>query len=451
MKDERMGHGDSSDSGSVMKDNTDDEDEGALTEMSAKDEEKWSQMMPKHREHPEAPGEEEYDSLEVSQNEELSDEEEEQEGSRREEGEDDEEDDDDDDEDEDSRYHGADRAGTNTTEESHSSDFFDDTHSSDSENAREKSKMQLARQKASHNTHESRKIWHSVYADEEGFTNICEQRFEVRTASQYLSIEDNGRTVRNIEYGAGCARTTQPMLPNEWPMFHYIEMQIFGGGAPDPSFTGVEYKGKWIPYGQDGMHCVSVGIVAADSTANFEDCTVPDDSFMWCRAGHARWPFSDIGDDSRLAGLRPQELSKELVISSADRIGIIVDMHMMKLGFTKNGYLVPRLTRDLQKAMPAEGLRFVVGGVRPDTRFVLVSRDQAVATLMNIDWVEWTRSTLPELHFSKEATVRFLVLVVSRMLRVRLFVHIHVELLVLSPPLRCIQQHAQGRTNRQTS
>jgi hypothetical protein len=252
---------------------------------------------------------------------------------------------------------------------------------------------------------ESRKLWHTVYAVDEGSTSICEHRFEARSASQYLRIEDDGKVVRNIDYGAGCARTAQPMMSGDWPMIHYIEMQVFGGTAPDPTFTGAEINGTWVPYGQDGMHCTSIGIIAGDSTGNFDDSTIPDDSFMWSRSGFARWTWDEDGDDSKLSALRIQDRRDHLVINHQDKIGVIVDFHMMKLGFTRNGHIVPDLTRPLGRVVLNEGLRFVVGGVRPNTRWVMLDKDAAMQTIMNFDWEEWLLPLPSEPHFGEEASV----------------------------------------------
>ena len=229
-----------------------------------------------------------------------------------------------------------------------------------------------------------------------GFISVCEARFEARTAGSYLAIEDDGKVVRNVEYGASCARTAMPMKAGDGPLVHYVELELKGGGAPFKDFKGLEFNGTWMPYTQqgaeDGTIGCTVGIMASlgpdDEPLNMVDTTLPDDSFVWCRRGKATWWFGELGV-SALSKLACSDFKESLEIHSGDRIGVLVDLHASRLGFLRNGTIVRELTRDLSSVLPTYELHFVVGGQRPNTTWTMVPPAQAWQSLKSMDWDAW--------------------------------------------------------------
>jgi hypothetical protein len=96
---------------------------------------------------------------------------------------------------------------------------------------------------------DSLEIWRTVYC-QPGFSNICNDRFEPSTAGEYQVVEDNGLQMRNTKYGAGCCRTCKPIHSLRKERLHYIELELRGGLAPDPTADGgyVAPNGTWIPF-----------------------------------------------------------------------------------------------------------------------------------------------------------------------------------------------------------
>jgi hypothetical protein len=100
---------------------------------------------------------------------------------------------------------------------------------------------------------DSLEIWRTVYC-QPGFTNICTDRFEASTAGEYQIVEDDGLQMRNIKYGAGCCRTCKPIHSLRKERLHYIELELRGGLAPDPTADAgyVAPNGTWVPF--EGRH-----------------------------------------------------------------------------------------------------------------------------------------------------------------------------------------------------
>lgn len=95
---------------------------------------------------------------------------------------------------------------------------------------------------------DSLQIWNTVYC-QPGFSNICGDRFEASTAGEYHVVEDDGLQIRNAKYGASCVRTCKPINDKSKERLHYLELELRGGLAPDPSSPLGFYspEDKWIP------------------------------------------------------------------------------------------------------------------------------------------------------------------------------------------------------------
>jgi hypothetical protein len=96
---------------------------------------------------------------------------------------------------------------------------------------------------------DSLEIWRTVYC-QPGFSNICNDRFEASTAGEYQIVEDDGLQIRNTKYGASCCRTCKPIHSLSKERLHYLELELRGGLAPDPTADAgyVAPNGTWIPF-----------------------------------------------------------------------------------------------------------------------------------------------------------------------------------------------------------
>jgi hypothetical protein len=141
----------------------------------------------------------------------------------------------------------------------------------------------------------------------------------------------------------------------------------------------------------------TIGVVAGEKARCFTGTTFPDDSYMWHRAGVVRWPDNNSGDPPALAALQPaMPRGAAPPLASGDRVGVIVDLHAGRLGFTRNGRLERALSRRLAGVVPPLALRFAAGGLRVNTTWRVVPPAQARATLeTGVDWAWWTAPPPP--------------------------------------------------------
>eukprot|EP00961_Rhodomonas_salina_P217297 2936256-Rhodomonas_salina.1 len=110
------------------------------------------------------------------------------------------------------------------------------------------------------------------------------------------------------------------------------------------------------------------------------------------------WEDTDNIRDSPLTALSDLLMSPqtdENAFCSGDRYGVLVDFHTNKLGFFRNGELIPEFSRSLSPHVPPIVLRFMVGGMRPDTTWTICSQAQGLATLEKLDWREWVSDLNP--------------------------------------------------------
>ena len=243
---------------------------------------------------------------------------------------------------------------------------------------------------------DSGSIWKNVYC-KPGFMSINQDCFDSGAVGKYQEIEQGGLRVRHVEYGASCVRTCLAVNSKRTERLHYFEAQLQGGLPPDPRHYGFELpNGTWIEYIGDGSKAASIGIVAGDGTSCFTDSTMPDDSFMFYQSGIVKWPMNDNLQDNKLSRLRRSELNKYNRIRSGERLGVIIDLHAEKLGFTRNGSLIHEYTRSLADVVPPLSLRFVVGGLRLNTTWSIVPEPVARQTLENMNWTSWTLDPEPE-------------------------------------------------------
>jgi hypothetical protein len=146
----------------------------------------------------------------------------------------------------------------------------------------------------------------------------------------------------------------------------------------------------------DGTSAASVGVVAGDVPRCFSGTTLPDDSFMWHRSGVVKWPDNDSGEPPALGALRPAPLAAALRLRSGDRVGVLVDLHAGRLGFTRNGRLEPALSRRLAGLVPPLALRFAAGALRVNATWRVAPPARARATLeAGVDWARWTAPPPP--------------------------------------------------------
>ncbi len=139
-----------------------------------------------------------------------------------------------------------------------------------------------------------------------------------------------------------------------------------------------------------------MGVVAGDVPRCFSGTTLPDDSFMWYRSGIVKWPDNDSGEPPALGALRHSPFSAALRLRSGDRVGVLVDLHAGRLGFTRNGRLERTLSRRLAGIVPPLALRFAAGALRINATWRVVPPAQARATLeQGVDWDWWNAPPPP--------------------------------------------------------
>ena len=102
---------------------------------------------------------------------------------------------------------------------------------------------------------------------------------------------------------------------------HYMELQCGGWGSPIYAM---------------------VGVTCLEETAHYNYVTYPPESVVWCQDGKLahEWWYQGVRRPHR--GARARNASREYQYN--DRVGVLVDRRLARVGFVLNGKLLPDLT-----------------------------------------------------------------------------------------------------------